>query len=64
LDGNGGKDRPQLERVEWNDVVIGESVEQDLKSIIRLLEDPTRTHFLGLQVPTGLLLIGPPEPVT
>ena len=60
LDGNGGKDRPQLERVEWNDVVIGESVEQDLKSIIRLLEDPTRAHSLGLQVPTGLLLIGPP----
>jgi transitional endoplasmic reticulum ATPase len=60
LDGNGGKDRPQLEHVEWNDVVIAESVEQDLKSIIRLLEDPTRTHPLGLQVPTGLLLIGPP----
>ena len=60
LDANGGKDRPQLERVEWNDVVIAESVEQDLKSLIRLLEDPTRTHSLGLQVPTGLLLIGPP----
>jgi transitional endoplasmic reticulum ATPase len=60
LDGNGGKDRPQLERVEWNDVVIAESVEQDLKSIIRLLEDPTRMHSLGLQIPTGLLLIGPP----
>jgi len=60
LDGNGGKDRPQLERVEWNDVVIAESVEQDLRSLIRLLEDPTRTHSLGLQVPTGLLLIGPP----
>src|SRR5271157_5478391 len=48
LDGNGGRDRPQLERVEWNDVVIGESVKQDLKSIIRLLEDPTRTHSLGM----------------
>ena len=60
LDGNGGRDRPQLERVEWNDVVISESVEQDLKAIIRLLEDPTRTHALGLQIPTGLLLIGPP----
>jgi transitional endoplasmic reticulum ATPase len=60
MDGNGGKDRPQLERVEWNDVIIAESVQQDLKSIIRLLEDPTRTHSLGLQVPTGLLLIGPP----
>ncbi len=60
MDGNGGKDRPNLERVEWNDVIIGESVQQDLKSIIRLLEDPTRTHSLGLQIPTGLLLIGPP----
>ena len=46
--------------MEWDDVVISESVKQDLKSIIRLLEDPTRTHSLGLQVPTGLLLIGPP----
>ena len=60
LDGNGGRDRPQLERVEWNDVVISGSVEQDLKSIIGLLEDPTRTQSLGLQIPTGLLLIGPP----
>jgi transitional endoplasmic reticulum ATPase len=46
--------------VEWDDVVIAESVKQDLKSLIRLLEDPTRTHSLGLQIPTGLLLIGPP----
>jgi transitional endoplasmic reticulum ATPase len=60
LDANGGRDRPQLERVEWDDVVIAESVKQDLKSLIRLLEDPTRTHSLGLQIPTGLLLIGPP----
>jgi transitional endoplasmic reticulum ATPase len=60
LDGTGGKDRPQLERVEWDDVVIAESVKQDLKSLIRLLEDPRRTHSLGLQIPTGLLLIGPP----
>ena len=60
LDANGGKDRPQLERVEWNDVVISESVKQDLKSLIRLLEDPARTRSLGMDIPTGLLLIGPP----
>ena len=60
LDAYGGRDRPQLERVAWDDVVIAESVKQDLKSLIRLLEDPTRTHSLGLQIPTGLLLIGPP----
>ncbi len=39
LDANGGRDRPQLERVEWDDVVIAESVKQDLKSLICLLGD-------------------------
>jgi len=60
VDANGGKDRPQLERVDWNDVVIAEGVAQDLKSIIRLLEDPARTRSLGMEIPTGLLLVGPP----
>jgi transitional endoplasmic reticulum ATPase len=60
LDGNGGRDRPQLERVEWDEVVLAESTKHDLQSIIRLLDDPTRTRSLGLDVPTGLLLIGPP----
>lgn len=53
-------DRPQLERVEWDDLVIPQPIQRDLQSIIRLLEDPARTRFLGLEVPTGLLLIGPP----
>ena len=60
VDANGGKDRPQLERAEWNDVVIAEPIAQDLKSIIRLLEDPSRTRSLGMEIPTGLLLVGPP----
>ena len=60
LAADGGRDRPQLERVEWDEVIIAESVKRDLESIIRLLEDPIRTHSLGLEVPTGLLLIGPP----
>ena len=60
VDANGGKDRPQLDRVDWNDVVIAEAVGQDLKSIIRLLEDPARTRSLGMEIPTGLLLVGPP----
>ena len=60
LEGNGGRDRPQLERLEWDDVVIPEPIKRDLQSIIRLLEDPTRTRSLGLEVPTGLLLVGPP----
>jgi transitional endoplasmic reticulum ATPase len=58
--GNGGKDRPLVERVEWDEVIIEESVLQDLKSLVRLLDDPVRTRAMGLEVPTGLLLIGPP----
>lgn len=60
LNGNGGKDRPLLERVEWDQVVISESVKEDLKSLVRLLEDPERTRTLGLEIPVGLLLVGPP----
>ena len=60
LDGNGGRDRPQLERVEWDEVVLAEAIKRDFQSIIGLLEDPTRTRSLGLDVPTGLLLVGPP----
>jgi transitional endoplasmic reticulum ATPase len=58
--GNGGKDRPLVERVEWDEVIADESVLQDLKSLVRLLDDPVRTRSMGLEVPTGLLLIGPP----
>jgi SpoVK/Ycf46/Vps4 family AAA+-type ATPase len=46
--------------VEWDDVVVFESVKQDLKSLVRLLEDPERTRSLGLEIPVGLLLVGPP----
>lgn len=60
LNGNGGKDRPQIERVEWDEVVIADSVKQDLKSLVRLLEDPERTRGLGLEIPVGLLLVGLP----
>jgi len=60
LERNGGRDRPQLEKVGWDEVVVADSIKQDLQSIIRLLEDPVRTRALGLEVPTGLLLIGPP----
>ena len=56
----GGKDRPQLERVEWDQVVIDEPVKQDIQSLIRLLENGSRTREMGLEVPSALLLIGPP----
>jgi transitional endoplasmic reticulum ATPase len=57
---SGGKDHPQLERVEWDEVVIAESVKQDIKSLVHLLQNADRTRTLGLELPAGLLLIGPP----
>jgi transitional endoplasmic reticulum ATPase len=60
LNEGGGKDRPQLERVEWDQVVIDESVKQDIQSLMRLLENGAKTREMGLEVPSGLLLIGPP----
>jgi transitional endoplasmic reticulum ATPase len=56
----GGKDRPLFQLVEWQDVVLEEDVERDLRTLIRLLEDRDRAEKMGMQVPTGLLLLGPP----
>jgi hypothetical protein len=47
LNEGGGKDRPQLERVEWDQVVIDESVKQDIQSLIRLLENGAKTREMG-----------------
>jgi transitional endoplasmic reticulum ATPase len=60
LNEGGGKDRPQVERVEWDQVVIDQSVKRDIQSLIRLLQSGAKTRELGLEVPTGLLLVGPP----
>jgi ATP-dependent Zn protease len=60
--GNGGRDHPQLERVEWEDVIVRESIKRDLKSIIGLLEDPIRTQSLGLEVRQVFCWSGRQEP--
>jgi transitional endoplasmic reticulum ATPase len=60
LEASGGKDRPLSRYVSWDDVVIEESVLEDLRSLVRLINDPAKTENMGMSVPTGLLLIGPP----
>lgn len=40
----GGKDRPQLERVEWDQVVIDQTAKQDIQSLIRLLQSGEKTE--------------------
>jgi transitional endoplasmic reticulum ATPase len=59
LEASGGWDRPLLERVEWNDVVLPQAVVDDLKTLLRLLE-PGEAERLSLPAPTGLILVGAP----
>ena len=56
----GGRDRPLVQPVQWEDVVIEEEVERDLRTLVRLLDDPNAARRIGLPLPTGLLLLGPP----
>ncbi len=56
----GGKDRPFFQPVQWEDLVLEDDVERDLRSLIRLLEDPDRAERMGMHLPTGLMLLGPP----
>jgi transitional endoplasmic reticulum ATPase len=60
LKAGGGKDRPLVEPVEWQDIVLEEHVEQDLRMLIQLLNGSERAERLGVGVPAGLLLLGPP----
>jgi transitional endoplasmic reticulum ATPase len=56
----GGKDRPLIQPVQWEDLVLEEDVERDLRTLVRLLDDPDAARGIGLPLPTGLLLLGPP----
>ncbi len=56
----GGKDRPLVHPVHWNDLVIEEDVARDLRTLIQLLNDPEEAQRMHLPVPSGLLLLGPP----
>ncbi|MEZ5355298.1 MAG: ATP-binding protein, partial [Bryobacteraceae bacterium] len=59
LESAGGQDRPMMERVDWDDVVLPERVAEDLRTLIRLLE-PGVAERLSLPAPTGLILTGAP----
>ncbi|MGI8746105.1 MAG: hypothetical protein ACR2NN_26695 [Bryobacteraceae bacterium] len=62
LDETGGKDRPLFQPVEWSDLMVEPELEQELRNLIRHL-NAGWSEMKGT-VPTGVLLIGPPEPVT
>ncbi len=59
LEESGGHDRPQVEVVHWDQVVLPGPVVSDIKSILRLLS-PGPVEQLGVPVPSGLVLVGRP----
>lgn len=60
LDEAGGKDHPFFQPAYWSDLVLEEQTEQDLRMLIRLLEEPALSRHLKVPVPSGVLLVGPP----
>jgi transitional endoplasmic reticulum ATPase len=60
LDEAGGKDRPLFQPVCWHDLVLEEHTGQDLRMLIRLLNEPGLAKRMKIEAPTGVLLIGPP----
>ncbi len=60
LDEAGGKDRPLFQPVFWDDLVLEEHTEQDLRMLMRLLEEPGLAKGMKIEAPTGVLLIGSP----
>lgn len=55
----GGNDRPNLDPVNWDDVVLAEDVVDEIKALIRLME-PGESERLSIPPPTGLILVGAP----
>ena len=60
IEESGGKDRPLFQPVQWDDLVVEEQVERELRTLICLLDDPVEAEKMRIAVPTGLLLLGPP----
>jgi transitional endoplasmic reticulum ATPase len=55
----GGADRPLFRPVDWGDVVISPDVEQELRTLVSVLNHKGMAS-LDVEAPSGLLLIGPP----
>ncbi len=57
LEASGGQDRPLIQPVQWEDIIVEPAVEEELRLLVRQL----KVHATSpLPVPTGVLLEGPP----
>jgi len=59
LDETGGSDRPLFQPVQWEDLIVEEDVERDLRTLVKQL-NAGWSNLKGMTVPTGVLLVGPP----
>ena len=57
LAASGGQDRPLIQPVQWEDIIVEPGVEEELRLLVRQLKVHTTSP---LPVPTGVLLEGPP----
>jgi SpoVK/Ycf46/Vps4 family AAA+-type ATPase len=60
LAGLGGTDRPTVEDWTWDRLVLDEDVKAELRQVQALVADPGLARAYGVDVPSGLLLAGPP----
>ncbi len=50
----------EIERLGWDDLVVADSLKEELTSVIHLLRDPVTARRYGIEIPKGMLLNGPP----
>lgn len=50
----------EIAKVTWDDLIINDSLREELVSIVELLRDPKQAKKYGIDVPKGILLNGPP----
>jgi transitional endoplasmic reticulum ATPase len=56
-----GGDRTRLdERLDWDDVVLGDDVREQLDELMTVFAQPDLARRLGVTAPAGILLHGPP----
>lgn len=50
----------EIQKLSWDDLIIDDSLKDELKSVIELLKDPKTSKRYGIEAPKGILLNGPP----
>ncbi len=50
----------QIERLSWDELIIGEDLKRELNSVVDLLRDPDTADRYGIETPKGILFAGPP----